>query len=126
MADNPNVSLCMHWPHLPRQVRVDGTVTRAERAQSEEYFHSRPRGSQLGAHVSEQSSVVSSRQVLETKMEELTAKFDGPTVPCPENWGGYEVAPHRFEFWQGRPSRLHDRICYRMDEGNWIIERLSP
>ena len=126
MAANPHVSLCLHWAHLQRQVRIEGTVTKAERSQSEDYFHSRPRGSQLGAHVSQQSSVVSSRQALESRMEELRATYEGQTVPCPDNWGGYEVTPTRFEFWQGRPSRLHDRICYRRDNNAWVIERLSP
>ena len=126
MAANPHVSLCIHWPHLQRQVRIEGTATKAERGQSEDYFHSRPRDSQLGAHVSQQSSVVSSRQQLEARMQELRAAYKGQTVPCPDNWGGYEVTPNHFEFWQGRPSRLHDRICYRRDNDNWIIERLSP
>jgi pyridoxamine 5'-phosphate oxidase len=126
MAANPQVSLSMHWPQLQRQVRIDGTVKKAERQQSEEYFHSRPRGSQLGAHVSQQSSVVSSREVLEARMEELKTAYENQVVPCPDNWGGYEVTPSRFEFWQGRPSRLHDRICYRLQNDQWIIERLSP
>jgi pyridoxamine 5'-phosphate oxidase len=123
---NPMVSLCIHWPHLQRQVRVEGTVTKSERAQSEDYFHARPRGSQLGAHVSQQSAVVANRQALDDRMSDLESQYADQRVPCPSNWGGYEVRPDIIEFWQGRSSRLHDRLRYRRDADGWVIERLSP
>ena len=121
IGTNPSVALCIHWPHLQRQVRVEGTATR-----SEDYFQSRPRGSQLGAHVSQQSIVVDNRQVLEQRMIEMEDQFDNQPVPCPRHWGGYEVSPAMVEFWQGRPSRLHDRICYTLVDGDWKIERRAP
>ena len=126
MAVNPQVSLCFYWPHLQRQVRIDGTVAKTDRQQSEEYFQRRPRESQLGAHVSRQSSVVESRQVIEQRMEHLKRQFAADAVPCPAQWGGYEVTPQRIEFWQGRESRLHDRINYQRQAQGWIAERLSP
>ena len=123
---NPAVALCIHWQHLQRQVRVEGTVAKTGRAQSESYFTTRPRGSQLGALVSQQSSVVASRQVLQDRMIALEKRFADQPVPCPVHWGGYEVTPIVIEFWQGRPSRLHDRIRYRREADAWITERLSP
>lgn len=127
MKANPRVSLCFFWPHLQRQVRIEGSVAKTEREQSKSYFHKRPRESQLGACVSQQSSVIENRQVLEKSMSDLQAKFAGGEVPCPENWGGYEVTPTRFEFWQGRPSRLHDRVCFtQTDSSVWKMERLAP
>jgi pyridoxamine-phosphate oxidase len=126
MAANPRVSLCFLWQHVQRQVRIEGSVEKAPREQSERYFHSRPRDSQLGALVSEQSAVVPSREHLETHLAELQQRYADGEIPCPENWGGYAVTPHRIEFWQGRESRLHDRIRYRSENGKWLIERLSP
>jgi len=126
MAANPQVSLSFFWPHLQRQVRVEGTVTKTDRSQSETYAQSRPRDSQLSAHVSEQSSVIESREVLEQRMGQLQAQYADQKIPCPDNWGGYQVDPNRFEFWQGRPSRLHDRICYCRAGDRWEISRLSP
>lgn len=126
MAQNPRASLCFHWPHLQRQVRVEGDVIKASRRQSVEYFHSRPRDSQFGALISSQSDVVSGRQVLEIAMNAAMEKYGDNEIDCPDNWGGYGVRPNSVEFWQGRTSRLHDRIRYRRQEENWIVERLSP
>ncbi len=127
MQANPRVSLCFLWPHLQRQVRVEGRVSKTDRVQSENYFRTRPRDSQLGAHVSRQSSQVESREVLEQRFAELEATYVDQEVPCPEDWGGYEVEASQFEFWQGRPGRLHDRLCYRRgDHGDWKIFRLAP
>ena len=127
LAENPHVAICAFWPHLERQVRIDGAVERLDRGRSEAYFHSRPRDSQLGAHVSEQSAEVPGREQLEKRLEQLRREYEGRDVPCPEHWGGYSVTPHQMEFWQGRAGRLHDRIAYRRgDAGTWRIVRLSP
>ncbi|MEM9364402.1 MAG: pyridoxamine 5'-phosphate oxidase [Planctomycetota bacterium] len=127
MAANPRVSLCFYWPHLQRQVRIEGTVSQTDRETSRRYYHTRPRGSQLGAHVSPQSRVVDSRAFLEKRMESLEAEYpEGTLVPLPDNWGGYAVTPTAFEFWQGRSNRLHDRISYTLAEGAWKVERLAP
>tara|TARA_R110002049_G_scaffold2750_10_gene22433 strand:- start:72650 stop:73294 length:645 start_codon:yes stop_codon:yes gene_type:complete len=126
LASNPNVALCFFWPHCERQVRIEGAVHPTPRDVSVQYAQSRPRASQLGAHVSQQSAVVESREQLELRMKQLDKEFDGRDVPCPDNWGGYEVTPILMEFWQGRPNRLHDRIRYRRDGDDWTIERLSP
>ncbi|TWT73426.1 Pyridoxine/pyridoxamine 5'-phosphate oxidase [Posidoniimonas polymericola] len=126
LAENPRASLAFYWPHLERQVRVAGEVTRVSAEVSDEYFQSRPRGSQLGALASEQSEVVAGREVLEKQLGELEQQYDGQQVPRPTEWGGYLLAPAEFEFWQGRPDRLHDRIRYRRASSDWMIERLSP
>lgn len=126
LAACPRVSLCFFWPHLERQVRIEGTVGKADRDRSQKYFASRPRGSQLGAHVSKQSSIVKDRAELESNMKHLEQRYADSDVPCPENWGGYAVTPTQLEFWQGRPSRLHDRLCYQQKNNAWEIVRLSP
>lgn len=126
MEANPNVSLCFLWQHVQRQVRIVGTVEKAPREQSVRYFRSRPRDSQLGALVSNQSDVIASRTVLEKHLKELDEKYADAEIPCPDDWGGYCVTPRAIEFWQGRESRLHDRLRYRAEGSRWIVERLSP
>jgi pyridoxamine 5'-phosphate oxidase len=126
LGENPHAALVMHWAELEREICVTGSVTRLPRVESEAYFRSRPRGARLAAWVSKQSAVVPSRQYLEQQMQEVTARFP-EDVPIPEYWGGYLLAPVEIEFWQGRPSRLHDRLRYaRQADGSWKIERLSP
>ena len=126
LTGNPNAALAFYWPELERQVCVAGVVTKLPVAESEAYFQSRPRGSQLGAWASNQSTVVESREVLDEKWREVATRFP-LQVPLPPNWGGFVLSPTRFEFWQGRASRLHDRFCYtKQRDGMWQIERLSP
>lgn len=123
---NPEAALVFHWPELERQVRIAGTTTRVGKEESEAYFRTRPRASRLSAWVSHQSQVVRDRQELEARVPEMNAKYPGEDVPLPPYWGGYRLAPRSFEFWQGRESRLHDRIRYLRDGESWRIERLSP
>lgn len=124
---NPNVSLCFFWIELQRQVRIDGVAVKVSRAESEDYFKTRPYKSQIGALASNQSEKVSSREYLDTKFKELSSEYpEGSEVPMPENWGGYKIIPSYFEFWQGRRSRLHDRIVYEFENENWVTKRLSP
>ena len=126
LAENPNAALTFFWSELERQVCVAGSVTKLPAAESEKYFKSRPRGSQIGAWASSQSETVPDRTFLENKWREFEQKFPGE-IPLPPNWGGFILMPERIEFWQGRPSRLHDRMCYtRQADGSWKIERLSP
>lgn len=125
---NPHVALTFFWAELERQVRVEGTVSRVSPEKSEAYFRGRPRGSKIGAWVSNQSESIDNRAVLERRLAELEAQFAGSdNIPPPGYWGGYCVKPERIEFWQGRSSRLHDRILYTLDENQaWSIGRLSP
>jgi pyridoxamine 5'-phosphate oxidase len=133
LAQNPNAALVFWWEPLERQVRIKGTVERLPGDESTDYFHSRPRGSQLGAWASPQSHVIDSREVLEENLQEVQETYeDEETIPRPSHWGGYVVRPREVEFWQGRPNRLHDRLRYRRTgEGEgagdgWTIERLAP
>ena len=127
IAKNPNVCLSFFWHAAERQIIIKGKAEKISKNLSDGYFESRPRGSQLGAVVSNQSEVVKDRAELENKLKELGAKFEGKDIERPKNWGGYIVKPSTIEFWQGRPNRLHDRIRYQLQEDyNWKIERLAP
>jgi pyridoxamine 5'-phosphate oxidase len=127
MHDNPRAALAFWWPPLERQVRIEGAVVRTTEEESDAYFATRPRGSQLAAWASEQSKCISGRGDLDARFEELSATYREGPVPRPPHWGGYRVIPILFEFWQGRPDRLHDRFAYRLREAkDWVIERLSP
>lgn len=126
IANNNKVSLSFFWPNMERQIIIQGFAEKTSEADSINYFHSRPKGSQIGAIVSHQSQVVDSREVLEKNLAELENKFENIEVPKPENWGGFLVKPISIEFWQGRPNRLHDRIRYKLKNDDWIIERLAP
>lgn len=124
---NPACSLTFFWPELERQVRIEGVASRIDEKRSESYFQTRPRTSQIGAWASPQSSFIADRSLLEERAKQLEEKFKGQTVlPKPIQWGGYEIDPLMIEFWQGRPSRLHDRILYTKDDGVWRINRLAP
>ena len=126
IAANPRVSLLFPWITLERQVIIQGTVEKISTAESLKYFTSRPRESQIGAWVSNQSEVITSRKFLMQKLAEIKEKFSHGEIPLPSFWGGYRVVPQMIEFWQGGPARLHDRFLYRRDADLWIIERLSP
>ncbi|WP_271392985.1 pyridoxamine 5'-phosphate oxidase [Aequorivita sinensis] len=126
IANNNKVSLSFFWPNMERQIIIKGTAEKTSEADSTNYFHSRPKGSQLGAVVSHQSEVIGSREVLEKNLAELEKKYEQEEVPKPDNWGGILVKPISIEFWQGRPNRLHDRIRYRLKDNDWVIERLAP
>lgn len=126
IASNPSTSILFPWYALERQIIITGSAQKTTQEQSAKYFHSRPRGSQLGAYISNQSTELLDRTVLEQKLLDAEKEFEGKEIPLPENWGGYLIIPQRFEFWQGRKSRLHDRIQYEQTNGSWTISRLSP
>ncbi len=126
MEENPFVSLTFLWIGLERQVRIEGKVQKMPDSYSVPYFHSRPRTSQLGAWVSPQSQIIPNREFLEDVFLRVSADFEGKEIPKPDNWGGYLVVPEMIEFWQGRPSRLHDRLRYTQKNNIWEIERLAP
>ena len=127
LAENPHAALSFHWPWLERQIQIEGVVQKVGREESEAYFDKRPIGSRLGAIVSKQSSVIESREKLEERLLELKARYQDTAPPVPEFWGGYLLVPQRFEFWQGRENRLHDRFLYtQRADARWQIDRLAP
>ncbi len=126
LAENPRAALLFHWPKLKRQIRIEGVVEKMTREEALDYFKTRPRSSRIGAWSSRQSDVIRDRTLLEAQFREFQARFRGKDVPLPEFWGGFRLIPHQFEFWQERPSRLHDRIAYTKSENGWNIVRLSP
>lgn len=125
LAENPRAALVFYWPRLGQQTRVEGTVVAVSPRESDSYFCSRPRDSQLSAWASQQSRVVQDRRFLENRVKRFNERYPG-RVPRPPNWGGYRLQPSIFEFWKERPGRLHDRLRYRRSKGRWIIERLAP
>ena len=126
IAKKPDAAMVFHWNQLFRQVRIEGRLEKVTTQESEAYFHSRLRGSQIGAWASLQSSAIANREELEKKVAEYESKFKGQTVPLPPFWGGFRLIPERIEFWQGRPSRLHDRLCFVREGSGWKMSRLSP
>ena len=127
LEETPACALTFFWPELERQVRIEGLAQRLDSNESEVYFQSRPRSSQIGAWASPQSSIIKNRQILEDRVKEIEKKFEGKELlPRPNQWGGFAVTPHHIEFWQGRQSRLHDRISYLLIDGVWKINRLAP
>lgn len=126
LKTNPGASLLFYWKELERQVRIEGVIEKVSRGKSEEYFHSRPRDSQIGAWISMQSTVIPDRKTLDEKFNEFKQKIGSNEIPLPEFWGGYRLLPDYFEFWQGRENRLHDRICYKLENGEWEIFRIAP
>ncbi|MEP6945827.1 MAG: pyridoxamine 5'-phosphate oxidase [Acidobacteriota bacterium] len=126
LAGNPNAAIHFFWPDLERQINISGSAKRVSPEESDNYFQSRPYASRVGAWASKQSEPIDSRMVLIKRVARLVVKYASGNVPRPPHWGGFRIVPDRFEFWQGRESRLHDRICYELDNGGWHISRLSP
>ena len=126
LAENPNAALCFHWIALDEQIRIEGSVEPLSAAESDAYFNSRARGSQIGAWASEQSQPLPAREVLEERYRDFERKFEGTAVQRPTFWGGFRLIPRRIEFWYGRPDRLHDRVVYSRETRGWRIERLYP
>jgi len=126
LAENPHAALVLFWPTLERQIRITGTVSRSEASVSDQYFRDRPRSHQLSTWVSHQSQTIADRHELNRKLRELEHQFLNHEVSRPPYWGGFILSPDTIEFWQGRPNRLHDRLCYRRVNSSWILERLSP
>ena len=127
LAENPNAALVFYWRQLERQICITGTVSKVSREESEAYFRTRPRGSQIGTLTSRQSQVIANREVLESRFQQLMSEYEGREIPLPSYWGGYRLSPATIEFWQGRPDRLHDRFLYKRQPGGpWQLERLSP
>jgi len=126
LTENPRAALVFWWPTRSRSVRLEGSVERVPAQRSQEYFATRPRGAQIGAWASRQSQPLASREELEEATARLTSEFGEGPVPRPEHWGGFRLVPQRIEFWQGRPSRLHDRLVFTRSEGGWVVGRLSP
>ncbi|CAG5083986.1 pyridoxamine 5'-phosphate oxidase [Parvicella tangerina] len=126
ISANPKGCMNLFWPELERQIRIEGIIEKVPHDVSDAYFADRPKASQIGAHASRQSQPIASRKELEERIHELTNKYNDEPVPRPSNWGGYILVPHHFEFWQGRPNRLHDRVAYNKDDDSWKIVRLNP
>jgi len=127
LADNPSASLCFWWDKLERQVRIEGEIQIVTQKDADEYFSSRPIGSQIGAWASNQSTVIPNRELLDNRYKEFERKFEDKVIPRPPYWNGYRLVPVAIEFWQGRDNRLHDRLRYKLQaDGTWVIERLAP
>lgn len=126
LDENPQAALCVHWHSLEEQIRIEGRVERLKDGESDAYFGSRPRGSQLGAWASNQSAILASREALEEEYRAIERRYEDQPVPRPPFWGGYRLVPDRIEFWFGRPDRLHDRLLYTRSERGWDIQRLYP
>jgi pyridoxamine 5'-phosphate oxidase len=126
IEQNPNVALLFPWLSLERQIRITGTVKKISKKESFAYFMSRPKDSQIGAWISPQSKIIESREFLSKKLLEMKEKFSNGNIPLPNSWGGYRIIPNKFEFWQGRTSRLHDRFIYEKKDKAWIINRVAP
>ncbi len=126
IAANPNVALAFYWKELERQIRIEGRVSKVAEAESNAYFQSRPAGSKIGAWASPQSRKITHRNILDTNYSKYESEFSNIDIPRPPHWGGYRVIPHHIEFWQGRASRMHDRIVFTLENGNWERHRLAP
>lgn len=124
---NPQAAIVLYWMEVERQIRMEGRIEKVSRKESEEYFHTRPEGAQIGAWASHQSEVIDGRRVLDARLAEMSQRFAGGDIPLPPHWGGYRLKPETIEFWQGRANRLHDRFRYKRGaDGSWSIDRLSP